>query len=438
MKRSRHYRGKKLILAGVFLPVLAVGGPYSQPMADDDNAFDAPVPGFVGPHGDGRARLQQSADSFLNPGNFVNPLFLGWATGVSVYSPASNVTLAWANPDFVLGPVTGDHFDVTSLGDLNSSQISQGALPGRITLTFSAAIKNKSGADFVVFENGIISAGGAGAGVAGEIFGELAYVEVSSDGTNFVRFPNFSLTLNPVGTFGTMNATNVFGLAGKHANANGQSWGTPFDLEQLSSLTAVVGGLVNLNAITHVRLVDIPGTGAFLDSANNPIYDASVTMGSGGFDLEAVGVISRSLTFGLWQDLNELTGGQRGELADPDQDGIPNLLEYAFALLPKRADDRANLFATSLEEGRLVFTFRRDERAEDVIYEVEVSSDLSTWQTIARSTPGGELAPVFPFAPLLEETSASAIRGIGVVRSVSVHDVVSDTGQRFMRARITR
>ena len=40
--------------------------------------------------------------------------------------------------------------------------------------------------------------------------------------------------------------------------------------------------------------MDIPGNGEFLDSQNNPVFDPYATPipGSGGFDLEAVGVIN--------------------------------------------------------------------------------------------------------------------------------------------------
>ena len=54
----------------------------------------------------------------------------------------------------------------------------------------------------------------------------------------------------------------------------------------------VVNGLVDVDEINYVRLIDIPGTGAFKDSLGNSIYDASVTTGSGGFDLEAIGVLN--------------------------------------------------------------------------------------------------------------------------------------------------
>ncbi|AKB27733.1 Chitin binding protein [Methanosarcina siciliae T4/M] len=54
----------------------------------------------------------------------------------------------------------------------------------------------------------------------------------------------------------------------------------------------MLNGSVDLNSINYVRIVDIPGSGDFKDSQGNPIYDGWVTWGSGGLDLEAVGVIN--------------------------------------------------------------------------------------------------------------------------------------------------
>lgn len=418
------------------LAAAAVAGPYSAALNDPSNPYDAPVPGFVGPHGDGKARLLQSGGTYQNPDNFVNPLFFGWADGWEDYLPAPGVAFSWQQPDQATGPVTGDNFDIVSLGDLNAAQIASGEEPGRITLTFSRPVRNKSGADFVVFENGFVSLGGAG--VAGQITAELAFVEVSSDGVTFARFPSRSLTPGAVGPFGTVNATNVFGLAGKHVNAYGESWGTPFDLSWLAAHPLVLGGQVDLNAITHVRLVDIPGSGAFTDSAGAPIYDAWVTYGSGGHDLEAVGVISRDMDFDTWQDQRGLSGAARGAAADPDGDGIPNLLEYAAALLPESPDAPGALQQMGYANGRLSLTFRRDERAADLVYEVEASADLQTWQVIARSTGGGPVTGVAPHSPLISETSASPVASVGVIRRVTVEDVVSGAARRFLRLRVSR
>lgn len=65
--------------------------------------------------------------------------------------------------------------------------------------------------------------------------------------------------------------------------------------------------------------------------------------------------------------------------ADPDADGVANLLEYALDTSPTDATD-ADLPAIAVASGRLQLTFLRA-RA-DVTYLVEVSSDLSTWDNL--------------------------------------------------------
>ena len=186
--------------------------------------------------------------------------FVGWATAYLDYLPGPNVDAGFQTPAKALGAATGDPTDVVVLGD-----------SGRITLTFNGFIANGPGADFAVFENSF-----------SDTFLELAWVEVSSNGTNFFRFPNFSLTPGAIGAFGSLDPTNLDGLAGKYRGG----YGTPFDLDLLKT----VPGL-DVNAVRYVRIVDIVANGTALDSMGRPIYDPHPTVGSGGFDLDAVGVI---------------------------------------------------------------------------------------------------------------------------------------------------
>ncbi len=293
----------------VVRPAIDSSGPYTE----------AGINGYINPGNDwGHADPQ-------DPNAVINPIFRGWATEVVSYQPAPGLAGQWTDPSMALGPATGSNIDIVSLGHLNQEQIGQGMAPGQITLLFSDPIRQGRGYDFVVFENGFVSSADWGGGsLAGQMFAELAYVEVSSNGVDFVRFPAVSLTPELVGRYGTIEIGNVYNLAGKHPNANGICTGTPFDLQEIADDPDVASGLVDVNNIKYVRIVDIPGSGDFHDEAamhidpgtwpvwdfyadSHPIYDAwdasTAPDPSGGFDLEAIGVL-REQEYSADIDLN--------------------------------------------------------------------------------------------------------------------------------------
>lgn len=209
-----------------------------------------------------------------------------WATGIEVSRGLINISdpaqthegsnyASFGVPENALGPASGNSVDVVSLGD-----------GGIATLTFARPIKNGPGPDFCVFENAF-----------SDTYLELAFVEVSSDGFRFVRFPAISLTQTDeqIGGFGSLDATKIHNLAGKYR----QGYGTPFDLEDLIDSTNI-----DLNNITHVRIIDVVGSinpaYGTQDSQGNFINDLFPTpFFSGGFDLDAVGVIHEQHEVGL-------------------------------------------------------------------------------------------------------------------------------------------
>lgn len=439
---------------------VAVGGIYSKANDDATNPYDAPIPGWVGPAGEGASPYDDWSE-FQDNGNFINPLFFDWANEAVDYSPAPGVSSTWTSyidrfDENVIGPVSGDVFSVLPLGDLDDPSDFQYAAPGtdpndlgdidgfigyddpgEITLYFAEPIRNLRGADFVIYENG----NGLGTGINAE----LAFVEVSSDGVNFIRFPSISETPAPISTYGSLDPTNVHNLAGKHTNAYGRSWGTPFNLNDLILEPAVLNETVDLDNIHYIRVVDIPGNGSFTDGQGNPIYDPWHTNGSGGFDLEAVGAISRYMDFENWPPLQNLDPADQELGDDPDEDGLPNLLEYAFARLPNISESPSELTPISLvsDEGNeyLTISFVRDERLTDLTYEVQYSTDLSTgsWTTIATAASGGETTPTLPYSPVIEEESASTIASIGVLRKVTVRDIapLEPSKPRFLRIKVS-
>jgi len=209
-----------------------------------------------------------------------SPLFKEWANAIDStrthFAPRGSTMISTSG--------------FNSLGDLDAMQIANSESPGYLTVTFPQPIRNGAGADFAVFENGF------NFGSPNGLFAELAYVEVSTNGGDFARFPSISTNTAPVtgsGAVAGFDMSNVYNLAGKHADG----FGTPFNLDDVSSNPLVIGGQVNLNNIQFVEIVDIPGNGSFLDSQGHPTLDNWLTTGSGGFDFrlpvgKGVGVVN--------------------------------------------------------------------------------------------------------------------------------------------------
>lgn len=213
----------------------------------------------------------------------------------------SSAFVAWANKcNVVRGfqDISNQSLGYTNVGD-SSLAIGQAGTNGVVSLgdggvailEFSSPILDGNGPDFAVFENGF-----------DDLFLELAFVEVSSDGIHFFRFPAISNTDTTIQTdgFGLTDASKLHNLAGKYR----AEYGTPFDLSDLTN-----DALLNKQAITHVKVIDVVGSiqnqYCSRDANNHKINDPWPTgWGNGGFDLDAVGVIHQQ-TVGI--DELELT-----------------------------------------------------------------------------------------------------------------------------------
>lgn len=199
-----------------------------------------------------------------------------WATDSHIERGLKNITnpsagyAAYGDDDQAIGPAEGNSTNIISLGD-----------SGNAVLTFDRAIMDGVGPDFAVFENGFA-----------DDFIELAFVEVSSDGMSFYRFPSISEApiLQQIGPFEFSDCRYFNNLAGKYR----QGYGTPFDLSEMAGIDGL-----DINAITHVKLIDVIGSidplvGSF-DSEGTIINDLFPTeFDTGGFDLDAVGVIHQA------------------------------------------------------------------------------------------------------------------------------------------------
>lgn len=216
-----------------------------------------------------------------------DPSFTGWAVTCKVTRGFINI--ADTLKTFTQNQLTSNHAffgteamatgkpggatDCISLGD-----------GGSAVLTFGYPLRNGQGADFAVFENGIREQE-----APFQYFLELAFVEVSTDGKRFVRFPAVSNTpvQEQLPGFGQIDPTRIHNFAGKYV----ANYGTPFDLEDLKDSTGI-----NPDSIIFIRITDVVGSidprYARYDSRHQVVNDPFPTeFWTGGFDLDAVGAI---------------------------------------------------------------------------------------------------------------------------------------------------
>lgn len=203
-----------------------------------------------------------------------DPAILGWATSCVVTRGYQNIEQAGALATY------GSDNDGVGAADSSTTEgmVSLGDA-GYAVLTFGMPISNGEGYDFAVFENAL-----------NHTFLELAFVEVSSDGEHYYRFPSVSNTQTEqqISNAGALDATKINNLAGKYKTG----WGTPFDLEELEGYSNL-----DINNVTHVRIVDVVGS-------INPLYGTTDKNGhlindpyptpfnSSGFDLSGVAVMN--------------------------------------------------------------------------------------------------------------------------------------------------
>jgi hypothetical protein len=211
-------------------------------------------------------------------GGYSPGLMIAWASAVHA-SRRGPIDITDPDPDRelashgthqeVLGPPDGNSAGVFSLGD-----------GGSITLFFATGIADGPGDDFAVYENGFFSVEG--------LFAEFAFVDVSTNGVDFARFQAASLHAQPVASFEAVDPNDYDRFAGDQP----LGLGTGFDLSALAGDPLVTAGVVDLEDVRYVRLVDVVGNGTTFDANGQPIYDPHPTaFPSGGFDADAVGVL---------------------------------------------------------------------------------------------------------------------------------------------------
>ena len=250
-------------------------------------------------------------------------IIVGWATGCTVVRGPVDIV----NPDGPRVHYGTDNAGVGPAGVITTDAVSLGD-GGTATLTFAHPIRNGAGPDFAVFENPF-----------NDYFLELAFVEVSTDGERFVRFPATSLTQIDSQVVSYVEPSDIHNLAGKYR----VGYGTPFDLAELADSAGI-----DIDSIVFVRLVDVVGCidpqyatyDAYGHIVNDPYPTNDTQWGSGGFDITGVAVLHERVPAGveqaetvvsrLWP--NPTTGRVRIDAAQVNKVEVMDLVGHCVAL----------------------------------------------------------------------------------------------------------
>ena len=246
----------------------------------------------------------------------------------------------------------------------------------------------------------IESENAARTGTAGRTLREFADVAASAGAAVALE----STTVGDHVTFSlpgvTTGAQDLTVRVKKHSNRG---------MVQLAVADAAEGPFTNIGGITDLygsseHFADIPAvrfTAAsagpkflrFTVTGRNPAATSSWIVAD-RFSLQPVDTLSllpvqdwRWKYFGTFESQDDAADD-----ADPDHDGLCNLLEYAFGDHPTMTNDAP--WHGSLAEDRLAITFPRRRDAVDVVYSVLASGDLvaetEIWTSANVPYPGGE------------------------------------------------
>lgn len=233
--------------------------------------------------------LSVNAQDFPSGTNAIHKdsaIISAWAVSVEVYR--GYIKISDTSFTYTEGEISSNRAwsgsEQNAIGPANGQFVSLGD-GGYAILQFDKPISNGPGHDFVVFENAMFSPPNQTL----TSFVELAFVEVSSDGVNYERFPSVSEMQfqTQISSFQSVEWTKYHNFAGIYP----VFYGVPFDLDDIP------GEIVDKNNITHVKIIDAIGCinheFATHDSEGNIVNCAWPTpFHTGGFDLDAVGVIN--------------------------------------------------------------------------------------------------------------------------------------------------
>lgn len=192
---------------------------------------------------------------------------------------------------------------------------------------------------------------------------------------------------------GTLTVNNSLVLTGT-TNLQIHKVGAPLTSDLISGLTALtLGGDLTLTATGDAlatgdtfdlfSMASGTATGTFATLNLPPLtdsleWDTSLLASNG-----SITVVNPLTPLQTWRQLffdTSTATGDAADHADPDHDGLQNLIEYALALDPKVSGTAAAALIADTTSGHLRLSVAKNPAATDLIYQVQVAADLSDWK----------------------------------------------------------
>ncbi|MDB6112736.1 MAG: hypothetical protein JWR69_4486 [Pedosphaera sp.] len=222
----------------------------------------------------------------------------------------------------------------------------------------------------------------AGAQYAVSVFGTFAGTVAFNSPTYSAPASNGVATITVTRTGGTQGAVQV-----AYATAPGGTAVTGVNYVATSGVLNWATGDATSKSFTVTLLNGhLGGTNT---TVNLALSSPSGGAGVGGQSTASLSIIGGPS--GAWRlahfGTNASNAPIAGDLADPDGDGLVNLLEYALAADPGTFNTNRSLTG-ALAGNRLMLQFHRNTSATDLTYVVEASNNLQTWAALMTYTAG--------------------------------------------------